>query len=109
MPLFIYEAAYTAESMAAQIKDPKDRMDVVKPAFDAIGAKVLAYGYPLGDFDVLVVFEAPSETAVASLAVAVGAGGAVRLAKTTRLLSGQEYVEALKKAQNVAPQYRPAR
>jgi uncharacterized protein with GYD domain len=58
---------------------------------------------------VLVVFEAPDDTAVASLALAVAAGGAVRAAKTTKLLSGQEWVEALRRAQNLAPQYRPTR
>ena len=109
MPLYLYQAAYTPESIAAQIKEPKDRVEVVRPAFDAIGAKILAAGYPFGEYDVLVVYEAPDDTAAASLALAVAAGGAVRSAKTTRLLSGQEWIESLRKAQGVAPQYRPAR
>jgi uncharacterized protein with GYD domain len=109
MPLYMYQAAYTPESIAAQIRDPKDRMEVVKPAFDAIGAKVLAAGHPFGDYDVMVVFEAPDDSAVASLALVVAAGGAVKIAKTTKLLSTQEWVDALRRAQNVAPQYRPAR
>jgi len=109
MPLYLYQAAYTPESLAAQIKDPKDRVEVVKPVFDAIGARILAAGHPFGEYDVLVVFEAPNDTAVASLALAVGAGGAVKSARTTRLLSTQEWVESLRHAQEVAPQYRPAR
>jgi uncharacterized protein with GYD domain len=109
VPLYMYQAAYTAESIAAQIREPRDRIEVVRPAFDAIGAKVLAAGYPFGEFDVVVVFEAPDDTAAASLALAVGAGGAVRNAKTTKLLSGQEWVASLTGAQKVAPQYRPAR
>ena len=109
MPLYMYQASYTPESLAAQIREPKDRIEAVRPAFDAIGAKVLAAGHPLGEDDVLVVFDAPSDTAAASLALAVGAGGAVKSAKTTRLLSTQEWVESLEHAQDVAPQYRPAR
>jgi len=109
VPLYMYQAAYTPESIAAQIREPKDRVEVVKPAFDAIGAKILAAGYPFGEYDVLVVFEAPDDTAAAGLALAVAAGGATRSAKTTRLLSGQEWIESLRKAQGVAPQYRPAR
>ncbi len=31
MPQYLYQAAYTAESLAAQIKDPKDRIEVVRP------------------------------------------------------------------------------
>jgi len=109
MPLYLYEAAYTAESLAAQVKEPKDRVEVVKPAFDAVGAKILAAGYPFGEHDVLVVYEAPDDTAAAGLAIAIAAGGAVHSAKTTRLLSGEEWIESLRRAQGVTPQYRPAR
>jgi uncharacterized protein with GYD domain len=109
MPMYLYQAAYTPESLAAQIRDPKDRLEVVKPTFEAIGGRILAGGYPFGEYDVLVVFEAPDDTAAASVALAVGAGGAVKSAKTTRLLSGQEWTDALRRAQGVAPQYRPAR
>ena len=109
MPLYMYQGAYTPESLAAQIREPRDRIEVVKPAFDAIGAKILAAGYPFGEYDVLVVYEAPDDTAAASLALAIAAGGAVKAAKTTKLLSGQEWIASLTGAQKVAPQYRPAR
>ena len=109
MPLYMYQGAYTPESLAAQIREPRDRIEVVKPAFDAIGAKILAAGYPFGEYDVIVVYEAPDDTAAASLALAVAAGGAVKAAKTTKLLSGQEWIASLTGAQKVAPQYRPAR
>ena len=109
MPLYMYQGAYTPESLAAQIREPRDRIEVVKPAFDAIGAKILAAGYPFGQYDVIVVYEAPNDTAAASLALAVAAGGAVKAAKTTKLLSGQEWIASLTGAQKVAPQYRPAR
>jgi uncharacterized protein with GYD domain len=109
MPLYLYQAAYTAESLAAQIKDPKDRIEVVRPVFEKIGGKIVAAGYPFGEYDVLVIYEAPNDTAAASLALAVAAAGAVKSAKTTRLLSGQEWIAALKQAQTVSPTYKPAR
>jgi uncharacterized protein with GYD domain len=107
MSVYVYQAAYTAESMAAQIKEPHDRIEAVRPAFEALGGKILAGGYPFGEYDVLVVYEAPNETAAASIAMAVAAGGAVKSAKTTRLLSGEEWVESLRMAQG--SQYKPAR
>ena len=106
MALYMYQAAYTAESMVAQIKEPHDRIEAVRPALEALGAKILAGGFPFGEYDVLVVYEAPDDTTAASVAMAVAAGGAVRSAKTTRLLSGQEWTESLRKAQGA--QYRPA-
>jgi uncharacterized protein with GYD domain len=107
MALYMYQAAYTAESMAAQIKDPQDRIEVVRPSLDALGAKILAGGYPFGDYDVLVIYEAADDTVAASVAMAVAAGGAVSSARTTRLLTGPEWVESLRKAQGST--YRPAR
>jgi uncharacterized protein with GYD domain len=105
MALYIYQAAYTPESLAAQIKEPQDRIEAVRPALEAMGGKIIAGGYPFGEYDVLVLMEAPDTTA-ASVALAVGAGGATKAAKTTRLLSGQEWIESLRKAQG--SQYRPA-
>jgi uncharacterized protein with GYD domain len=106
MAMYMYEAAYTPESLAAQIKEPQDRIEAVRPALEALGAKFLAAGYPFGEYDVLVVYEAADDTAAASIAMAVGAGGAVKAARTTRLLSGPEWIESLRKAQS--SQYRPA-
>jgi uncharacterized protein with GYD domain len=107
MALYMYQGAYTAESVAAQIKDPQDRMEAVRPALEAMGGKIVAGGYPFGEYDVILLFEAPDDTTAASMVLAVAAGGAFRSGKTTRLLSGQEWIESLRKAQG--SQYRPAR
>ena len=107
MTVYMFQAAYTAESIAAQIKDPQDRIEAVRPSLEAMGGKILAAGYPFGDYDVLVIFEAADDTVAASFAMAVVAGGAVRSTKTTRMLSGPEWVESLRKAQGST--YRPAR
>lgn len=107
MPLYMYQAAYTGESLAAMVKSPQDRLEVVRPAFEAVGGKILAGGYPFGEYDVVAIYEAPDDTAAASLALAIAAGGAVRSAKTTKLLSGPEWIASLKAAQ--ASMYRPAR
>jgi uncharacterized protein with GYD domain len=107
MPRYLYQASYTAESIAAQIREPQDRIEAVRPAIEAMGGKIMASGYPFGEYDALVIFEAPDDTTAASFALAVAAGGASRSAKTTRLLSGEEWIEALHKAKD--SQYRPAR
>jgi uncharacterized protein with GYD domain len=109
MPLYMYEIAYTAESLAAQVKDPKDRLEVVKPVLEAAGAKLIVGGYAFGDYDVVAIYEAPDDTAAAAIALAFGAGGAARSGRTTKLLTGQEWIASLRKAQSLQPQYRPAR
>jgi uncharacterized protein with GYD domain len=94
MPLYIYQAAYTPESVAAQIREPADRFEAVRPAFEAMGGKIVVGGYPFGEYDMLAVIEAPDDTTAAGFALAVVAGGAVRSASTARLLDGEEWVEA---------------
>jgi uncharacterized protein with GYD domain len=110
MPQYLYQVAYTPESLAAQIKSPQDRLQIVgKQLSDAVGAKILAGGYSYGEYDVAVIVDAPDEVTMAAVALAIAAGGAVKAAKTTPLLSGSQWVAALQKAPAVSTQYRPAR
>jgi hypothetical protein len=41
MALYLYQTAYTAESVAAQIKEPQDRIKAVTPALQVQGAKIV--------------------------------------------------------------------
>lgn len=109
MPLYMYQAAYTPESLAAQIKDPQDRIHVVAPAFSAVGAKIIAAGYVFGDYDIVAVYEAPDDESAAALALAFAAGGAVKSSRTTKLLDGSQWIAALQKAGGISGAYRPAR
>lgn len=46
---------------------------------------------------------------MSAIALAIGAGGAVKAAKTTVLMTGAEGVAAMRKAEAVAKVYTPAR
>lgn len=107
MPFYVSQVIYTAESIAAMIKNPVDRVEAVRPVAEAMGIKILTGGYLLGDYDFLLVFEAPDDTTAAASALAVAASGTARSVKTNRLLVGEEWIESLRKAG--ASQYRPAR
>src|SRR5439155_23250182 len=76
---------------------------------DAVGARILAGGYSYGEYDVSVIVDAPDDVTMAAVAVSIAAGGAVRAAKTTPLLSGGPWVAGLRKAPAVSAQYRPPR
>jgi uncharacterized protein with GYD domain len=105
MPLYLYQVSYTPEAVAALIAEPQDRTDAVRPAIEALGGKLVAAGYPFGEYDAIIVYEVPDDSSAAAFALAIAAGGAARSAKTTRLLSGQEWIESLRKAQG--SQYHP--
>jgi uncharacterized protein with GYD domain len=97
MVLYMYQASYTARSMAAQLEEPHDPMEAIRPTLEDLGATILVAGFPFGEYDVLVVYEAPDDMTAASVAMAIAAAGEVKSGKTTRLLSGQEWLESLRK------------
>jgi uncharacterized protein with GYD domain len=97
MALYMYQASYTAKSMAAQLKEPQDPVEAIRSALEDVGAKLMVAAFPFGEYDVLVVYEAPDDVTAASVAMAVAAEGEVKSAKTTRLLSGQEWLDSLRK------------
>src|SRR5262249_44376069 len=99
------QAGYTPDSIASLIEDPRDRIETVRRAFEDMGAIIVVGGYPIGEYDVLVIYDAPDDTTAAALALAIAAGGATRSAKTARLLTGEEWIESLYKAQS--SRYRP--
>lgn len=108
MTQYLYQAAYTPESLATQMKNPTDRLAEVGPMLEqSVGAKIIGGGYSFGEYDIAVIIEAADDTTMAAVAIAIGAGGAIRSAKTTPLLSGDEWVAAIKKASSV--KYTPAR
>jgi uncharacterized protein with GYD domain len=97
MALYMYQASYTARSMAAQLKEPQDPVAAMRSALEDLGAEIVVAGFPFGEYDVLLVYDAPDDLTAASVAMAVAAEGEVKSAKTTRLLSGQEWLESLRK------------
>jgi uncharacterized protein with GYD domain len=110
MPLYMYQAAYTPESWAAQIKNPQNRVETVgRQVCEAAGGKLVGGWLCFGEYDLVIVADVPNNEAMAAVALAVGAGGAIKAAKTTVLMTGAEGVAALKKADAVTKAYKPAR
>jgi uncharacterized protein with GYD domain len=110
MPLFMYQAAYTSESWAAQIKNPQNRVEAVgRQACEAVGGKLVGGWLCFGEYDLILIADVPNLESMAGIALAVAAGGAVKASKTTPLMTGTQGIDALKKADAVAKTYKPAR
>ena len=61
MPLYMYQAAYTAESLAAQLKKPENRVEAVgRAACEAVGGKLVGGWYCFGDYDLAIVADLPT-------------------------------------------------
>ena len=110
MPLYMYQAAYTPESWAAQIKNPQNRVETVGPQLcQAVGGKFVGGWLCFGDYDLVLIADVPDNESMAAVALGVAAGGAIKASKTTVLMTGTEGEGALKKVDAVAKAYKPAR
>jgi uncharacterized protein with GYD domain len=88
MPLYMYQAAYVADSWAAQLKKPQNRADTVgRAACEAVGGKLVGSWYCFGDYDLIIIVDVPDNESMSAIALAIAAGGAVKSAKTTVLMS----------------------
>ena len=98
MPHYLLQAAYTPEAWQSLINNPQSRMEVVRPAIEKLGGKLIAWYSAFGDYDTIVIVEVPSSVDAAALSIAVSAGGSCKAMKTTALLTATETLEAVKKA-----------
>jgi len=74
----------------ANIKDSPARLDAAKQAFKAMGAELKDYFLVMGQYDAVVIAEAPNDEVVAKLALATGAQGHVST-QTMRAFNEEEY------------------
>ena len=102
MPLYLIRFGYTPEEWAQTMKQPEDRREVIGPLAEAIGGKLHGLWYAFGDHDGYALAEAPDNTAIASLVLALAGGGKFRSLSTTVLLTVEETLDALGRAQAFA-------
>ena len=107
MPRYMVQLSYTPEAWAAQLKNPTNRVEVVRPALEKVGARFEAIYFTFGEYDVVFIMEAPSNVTAAALSLAFTAGGAVKSIKTTPLMTVEEGLEAMRTGADVAASYRP--
>jgi uncharacterized protein with GYD domain len=105
MPLYLSKVNYTPESWAKLIKEPEDRREAIGQLLEAVGGKLHGLWFAFGDHDGYVLVEAPDNTTAASALLAVAGSGAVRSLSTTALLTVEETMDALRRAQSIT--YRP--
>ena len=105
MALYLTRFSYTPETWARLIKNPEDRRDAARKYIESVGGKLHGFWYAYGAYDGYTLWEAPDSVSMAAVAIAIGAGGALSKLETTPLLSVEETLDALGRAQSVS--YRP--
>jgi len=98
MGTYMIQFAYTAQAWAALAKNPEDRAEAFRRLAEKMGGKMLSLHYCLGEYDGVILMEAPDEATVMAILVAAISPGHVKATKTTALITMQQAMNALHKA-----------
>jgi uncharacterized protein with GYD domain len=107
MPLYITRGNYSSDTMKAMMAKPEDRSEAVGKLFAAVGGKLHGLYFTFGEYDFLLIAEAPSEKDMAAALIAIAGSGAVTNLHTTVAISTGDMKTAFGKAASVAGQFRP--
>jgi uncharacterized protein with GYD domain len=105
MPFYLTRFSYTPETWNRLVKNPEDRRAAAQQYIESVGGKLHGFWYAFGEYDAYNLWEAPDNVSMAAVAVAIGGGGALSKFETTVLLTVDETLAALEKAQSI--KYRP--
>lgn len=91
--------SYVSRSIKSMVTRPDvDHAAQASAMVASVGGKLLGYWYAFGEFDGVVLMEAPDNRVAASVAMAIGSTGEVSRLETTVLLSMDEAQDAMRKA-----------
>lgn len=83
------------------VEEPQDRRDVARQLVEErLGGTLIDFYWCFGDYDAVMIYEAPSNVDAAAVALTPSIGRVLANIKTTVLLDSEERVEALRKAQS---------
>jgi uncharacterized protein with GYD domain len=101
MPLYLSRFSYTPETWARLIGNPEDRRKAAQEYIESVGGKLHGFWYAFGDYDGYTLWEAPDNESMAAVALAISGGGALSSLETTVLLTVDETLAALRRAEQV--------
>lgn len=108
MAIFISQGRYTREAIQGMTANPEDRSKAVGKLIKAAGGKLLSYYITFGEYDFVLVAEAPDEKAMAAAVLAAAGGGGVSDVRTTVALTPADAMQAFEQARGLAESFRSA-
>ena len=101
MPVYLMRFSYTPETWSRLIQNPEDRRNAASAYIEQVGGTLHGFWYGFGKYDGYAIYEAPDNTAMAGVVLAIAAGGALASVDTTVLMTVEETLEALATSKRV--------
>jgi len=89
MPTYISLVSFTQNGIE-NIKESPTRLDAAKEAFRAMGAELKEFYMVMGQYDLVVIGEAPDDETITKLVLMIGSRGSIRT-ETLRAYTEDEY------------------
>ena len=99
--LTLVQFSYTAQALQDLIKNPQDRSKGVNALVEKLGGKMHAFYYTYGEYDGFAIFELPDSVSTAAAVLAASNPATVSKLKTSVIITMDEAVQAMKKAQGL--------
>ena len=101
MALYLTRFSYMPETWARLTKNPEDRREAARKYIESVGGKLHGFWYAFGSYDGYTLWEAPDNASMAAVAIALSGGSALSKVETIPLLTVEETLDALRRAQKV--------
>jgi uncharacterized protein with GYD domain len=101
MATYMIQFTYTPEAWASLTKNPQDRSKPLAELAQKLGGRLVGLYYCFGEYDGVVLFEAPDDISATAASLSATTAGFVKAIKTTRLITVEEAMQAMRKAGSV--------
>jgi len=105
MTRYLIEETVSSQAVAAIMKNPHDRTEVIRPIFESVGGKLEHYYVAYSENTCYLLAEIPDQESLAAIIWAFQAGGGPLSLKATPVMTATEAVDVMKKAGSLG--YRP--
>jgi uncharacterized protein with GYD domain len=101
MALYLTRFSYMPETWAQLTKNPEDRSEAARKYIESVGGKLHGFWYAFGSYDGYNLWEAPDNVSMAAVVIAISGGNALSKCETIPLLTVEETINALRRAQKI--------
>jgi uncharacterized protein with GYD domain len=107
MPRYMVQFSYSPEAWTSLIRHPQSRAEGLDSMLQELGARLVDMYFYYGEWDGLVIIEAPDDTTFVASLLAGNAPGHLRATKISRLYTAEENLQILRRASEVSYQGPP--
>ena len=99
MARYLTQVSYTPEAMAKLVNNPQDRGSLITELIERLGGRVETFDFCFGEYHVATILEFPNDETMEAISMAIYASGAIKDIRITVLITMEDAVRAMRRAQ----------